>query len=412
MSTVAVRWQPTRLALALATCAGITVLAGAILGKIELLGFAAPLLGALAGGRQRQRPAGSLTVETRLQHPRCLEYDEVPLTVDAGANGPVDEISVSLPSPHVETSTRDGRTFMLRPGRWGRWSLQPRVAAYAHSGLAETTLTAERTELRVYPAAGTLAAMPRPADLPDRAGVHIGRRRGSGIEFAAVRPYQPGDLLRRINWTASARRGQLHVTDRLAEQAAEIVAVVDSFSDVPQPGGSTLDLGVHGATSVVQTALDRGDRAGVVALGGILRWVGPDVGERQFYRVADTLLEVRLDDAVVEPDLGRIPRPALPPRAAVVMFSPLLDRRALASVRDLRQRGCALVVVDTLRTAPPTGRDSRIDRIALRLWRLERRRVEANLTDLGIPVVRWPVGHLLDEVLGPLARRPLPGRTG
>ncbi|MFD2474785.1 DUF58 domain-containing protein [Amycolatopsis silviterrae] len=410
MNTVAAQWHPTRLALALATCAGLTVLAAAVLGKLELLAFAAPLLGALANS-PRESPAGSLAVDIALADERCLENDEVHLTVDVRPAVAVDDITVSLHSPAAEVSTQDGRTFTVRPRRWGRWSLRPRVTAYAFSGLVEANVPAGGRELRVYPRAVPPEVLPRPADLPDRVGVHIGRKRSSGIEFAAVRPYQPGDSLSRINWAISSRRGSLHVTDRIAEQAAEIVAVVDTFSDVAQPGASTLDLGVRGAASVVRAALRRGDRAGVVSLGGILRWIGPDVGERQYYRIADTVLEARLDDAVVQPDLARIPRPALPSRAAVVLFSPLLDKRALTSVHDVRQRGCPLVVVDTLRTEPPGEPGSRIDEIARRVWRLERRTVLSQLADVGVPVVAWADGRWLDDVLGPLARRPLPGRT-
>ncbi|MBN9743310.1 DUF58 domain-containing protein [Amycolatopsis sp. A1MSW2902] len=407
MNPVAVHWHPTRLALALATCSALALLAGAVFGDLALFGFAAPMLGALAFGRRRQAPAGSLAVQTALPHPRCVENDEVSLTVDVQAGG-VDETSVELRSRTIDSSTEDGRTFTLVPRRWGRRTLRPRVVCFAHSGLAETALLADGPELRVYPQAPAVEAVPRPADLPDRVGVHLGRKRGGGIEFAAVRPYQPGDRLTRVNWTASARRGELYVTDRIAEQAAEIVAVVDTFSDVAQPGASTLDLGVRGAASVARAALRRGDRAGVVSLGGILRWIGPDASERQFYRIADTVVESRLDDAVVEPDLSRIPRPALPPRAAVVLFSPLLDNRALTAVHDLRQRGCALVVVDTLRTEPPGGRR---ERTARRLWLLDRRRTLARLADLGIPVLGWNDGQWLDDVLGRLARRPLPGRT-
>lgn len=410
---MALHWRPTRLALALATCSAIGTTVAVIAGRVELLAFAAPLLGALAGGRRPGRPARSVLVRGTVPASRCFEGDDVRLTVDVRADaGTVDELSVSFPpSPWLSASTSDGREWTVRPRRWGRWSLRPHVTAHTNAGLLTASVSADVGELRVYPRPDALLAAPRAADLPDRAGVHTGRRRGGGTEFAAVRPFQPGDSLRQVNWPATARHGRLHVTVRLAEQAAEIVAVIDTFSDVPQPGRSTLDLAVHGATDLVRAALRRGDRAGVVALGGILRWIGPDIGERQFYRVAETVLECRLDDVVVEPDLTRIPRSALPPRAAVVVFSPLLDERTVGMLRDLRGRGCPVVVVDVLRTEPPVERRSRIDRLAVRMWRIERRGVVTALAWLDIPVVSWGTGQWLDEVLGPLSRRPLPGRT-
>jgi hypothetical protein len=42
-----------------------------------------------------------------------------------------------------------------------------------------------------------------------------------------------------------------------------------------------------------------------------------------------------------------------------------------------------------------------------RLWRLERRGLHRDLASVGIPVVPWAEWSTLDEVLYPLARRPL-----
>ena len=50
------------------------------------------------------------------------------------------------------------------------------------------------------------------------------------------------------------------------------------------------------------------------------------------------------------PDAGitRVPRAALPPGASVIAFSPLLDAEFVEVLRDLRQRGFPVVVVDVL----------------------------------------------------------------
>ena len=139
----------------------------------------------------------------------------------------------------------------------------------------------------------------------------------------------------------------------------------------------------------------------------MLRWLGPAPGERQFYRIAETILDLRYDSEVM-PDLGRIPRTALPPGTLVVVFSPLLDPRGFGALADLRQRGFPLIVVDTLRDEPPAG--PRPDpQLALRVWRLERAATRAALQALGIPVLRWETGAELDSILAPL-RTPPPRR--
>ena len=109
---------------------------------------------------------------------------------------------------------------------------------------------------------------------------------------------------------------------------------------------------MHGAAALVTAYLRVSDRAGLVVLGGMLRWLGPAAGDRQFYRIAEMMLAARYD-SFVTPDVGRIPRTALPPGTLVVVFSPLLDPRGFGAITDLRQRGFPLIVVDTLRDEPP-----------------------------------------------------------
>src|SRR5687767_14012664 len=41
---------------------------------------------------------------------------------------------------------------------------------------------------------------------------------GGGVELAQVRPYQPGDDVRRIDWNVTARTGEPHVRVHLAER--------------------------------------------------------------------------------------------------------------------------------------------------------------------------------------------------
>ncbi len=112
-------------------------------------------------------------------------------------------------------------------------------------------------------------------------------------------------------------------------------------------------------------------------------------------------------DSFVTPDVGRIPRTALPPGTLVVVFSPLLDPRGFGAITDLRQRGFPLIVVDTLRDEPrPAHRAAA--RLALRLWRLDRTATRSGLRSLGVPVLQWPESTELDGVLAPL-RQPPPG---
>jgi uncharacterized protein (DUF58 family) len=121
----------------------------------------------------------------------------------------------------------------------------------------------------------------------------------------------------------------LHVNQLAAERAAEIVAVIDAFTDIGPPGGSTLDRAVRGAAGIARAYTRAGDRVGVITLAEPLRWIPPGNGPVQFFRIAETVLDARSFQSYVLPDLTRIPRTVLPPSALVVLFSPLLDERAI-----------------------------------------------------------------------------------
>ena len=73
------------------------------------------------------------------------------------------------------------------------------------------------------------AASPHPIGL---VGQHPARRRGDGSEFESIRPFQPGDRLRRVQWRVSLRTGSLHVTSTVAEEDASVLLLVDSGVEV------------------------------------------------------------------------------------------------------------------------------------------------------------------------------------
>jgi uncharacterized protein (DUF58 family) len=124
----------------------------------------------------------------------------------------------------------------------------------------------------------------------------------------------------------------------------------------------------------------------------------------QFFRIVEMTFGIRFLSEV-NPDLTRVPRTALPPRSLVVLFTPLLDSRAIGAIADLRQRGVSLVVVDVLRHEPPPQRGSPASELAVRLWRLDRRALRASL---GVPVLDWDSGAGLDAALAPLQGRRVP----
>ncbi len=134
--------------------------------------------------------------------------------------------------------------------------------------------------------AESTAERPGPGPLPDallRAlEVSIGRRiggllagdyrstlHGDGTELAQVRPYVPGDDVRRIDWSVTARTGEPHVRVQLAERVLVTWLVLDTSPSM-QFGTADrrkADVGEGVAIAVGHVATRRGNRLGLVTFG-------------------------------------------------------------------------------------------------------------------------------------------------
>ena len=161
----------------------------------------------------------------------------------------------------------------------------------------------------------------------------------------------------------------------------------------------------RGAAQVVQSALRNGDRAGIVVLGGRRpRWLGADIGRRQFYRVLDAVLGV---GSGFETTTGTLAPPAaVPPGAIVVGFSTLLDTEFALALIDLRKRGHVVVAVDVLEGAPFEDEQ---DPLVARMWALQRSAMYRDMGAIGVDVVSWWGESTLDQVDASGARTPWSG---
>ena len=96
----------------------------------------------------------------------------------------------------------------------------------------------------MYPSVETLRALLVPLETQVFVGNQVSRTKGDGIEFADIRAWAPGDRTRRINWRATARRGELWVNEQSPERNTDVVLFLDTFTDAQSGGRGTLDLSV------------------------------------------------------------------------------------------------------------------------------------------------------------------------
>jgi uncharacterized protein (DUF58 family) len=101
-------------------------------------------------------------------------------------------------------------------------------------------------------------------------GDYLGLIPGHGTELGEARPYQPGDDVRRIDWSVTARTNEPHVRDTVADRELETTIVIDlsgsmAFGTVEH---EKRDLAVAAAGAVGLLASRGGNRTGAILLEG------------------------------------------------------------------------------------------------------------------------------------------------
>jgi uncharacterized protein (DUF58 family) len=253
--------------------------------------------------------------------------------------------------------------------------------------------------LKAYPRPESLSRILAPLETQAFTGSEVARVKGDGIEYADIREYVPGDRVRAINWRASARRGSLIVNERHPERNTDVVLFVDSFAELRSNDRSTLDDAVRAAATIAVRYLERRDRVGLVSYGGLLHWLRPGMGEMQRYRLIETLLETGIAPTYTWRDVSLIPVRVLPPKALVIALTPLLDARFTAALENLRARGFDLVVIEVEPVSLVEPGRTEIQRLAYRLWLLEREVLLSRLRRLNIGIAHWSHEVMLEAAM-------------
>ena len=398
---------------AYAVVAAAGFVAALALRRAELAAVVAPFALLVALGVRAQAPGLRAWVE--IDRERALEGDVLEVLVTLRAATAVDRVEVGLALPNgIEVA--EGRNpvalrlaadeerevaLLLRCTRWTAVELgEVQLRARDRIGLVRFEGRVDRRRpLRVYPTPEHLRRLISPAHTQAATGSEVAPLRAEGLEFADTRPFVSGDLVRSINWRATARRGSLIVNERHPERNADVVIFLDSFAEARGSDEGTLEQAVRTTATLAGRFLERRDRVGLVAFGGILRWLEPGGGLAQRYRLVDALLETGVEFSYAWKGVNVIPARTLPPRALVVAVTPLLDERSVTALLDLRGRGHDLVVLE-ISPEPylEPGRD-RSDLVALRLWRLQRADLRTRFERLGAAVATLDDRRTVEEAL-------------
>jgi uncharacterized protein (DUF58 family) len=432
----------------------VLLVAGVVTGRADLAVLATPFgLGTALALRYRPRRPPQPALATSQAH--VVEGDELGIDIGIGND---DEAAYDLVVIRREAASwltdhdadrplavtvggarRAKVTVRGEVARWGRHTFAPvQVHAVSADGLlVSRSTTSPALALKVFPRTDPFDAddaMPNAAGL---VGAHRSRRYGDGGELAGIRRFAPGDRLRRIDWRASLRTRELHVAQTLSDRDAELVLILDVLHEAggssERAGGSSGRAGGHRATGVTTPAalvhggpwtatvidttvraaagiaehyVGRGDRVRFLEYGGRNRALRAGTGRRHYLMALEWLLGVQSGEGPHDPTEGIFRRHLLPSAALLIVLTPFLDRRSVATVARLARSGRSVVAVDTLPASarPAGGRPGPWSDAAFRMWRLERQNTLAQLLEHGVPTVAWAGAGSLDQVLRDVSR--------
>ncbi|MGH2756098.1 MAG: DUF58 domain-containing protein [Actinomycetota bacterium] len=397
------------------------VFTGLLTGRVEFVAVSSPVVVAALAGLAASRPP-SLEGAVVVAADRCLEGDVVAITISITSASALSDVEVAVQVPDsfqnvdgsmrqvvsLEPGTAKTVTFPLRAVHWGSHLLglaAVRVMGPGRFAVWEGLFDG-RVPVKVFPRLERIERGLPPPETQVYSGNYVARSAGDGIEFSNVRPFEPGDRVRSVNWRVTTRRDRLHVNVFHPERNADVVVFLDTFGDYGSEQLGSLEVAVRGASGVVRHYLERKDRVGLVAFGGVLRWITVSMAHTQVYRIVDALLESQAHFSFAWKDVDLLPHGTLPPSALIVAFTPLVDRRATDAIRDLFARGFPVVVVDTMPEERVEAGDTPEERLAHRVWKLQRAALRSEFGSMGIPVLRWWETGALDAVFREISSFP------
>ena len=417
-------WRPTAALVRSVVIASSVLLVALALGRPDLLVLAAPF-GLAAALSLTHAPRSTPSTSARGADRWLHEGQSTRLQVVLESDDVLDQVTATLTPPaYVAAQPASGALsvtpgadgakleFAVSPRRWGQRSTGSAVVAattlwggyrWGPQRLPEASVIA-LPEARAFRSGET----PHPVGL---IGQNRSRRGGHGSEFFAIRPFQPGDRLRRVNWRTTLRTGRVHAVGTSAQEDSSVLVLLDAVTDVGASGGvdgaaSTLDVTVRAASALAAHHTRVGDRVALRVLGRTGQVLGPGSGVHHQRRFEELLAQVQ--PGWPEAMSARRLRLRIGAGSVVVVLTPLLTPDITTAMVTLSRRGLDVVCIDTLVDGilPETARDPRsAGALAWRLRLLEREIQRTEVSRRGIPVVSWHGPGSLDDVLRRLARR-------
>jgi uncharacterized protein (DUF58 family) len=244
-------------------------------------------------------------------------------------------------------------------------------------------------------------------------GIRSAKIRGGGAEFESLREYVPGDEYKKIDWSATARRGKLITRQYEAERSQNIVLLLDTGRTMQQPVQkmAKLDYVVNTALMLAYVAAASDDKVGMMTFDAEVRsYLPPSKSKAQVYQILENLynIEARLVETDY-PEAFQNLATRWRRRSLIVLFSDLVDPDSSAQILDaipmLEERHrvvCVTVsdpnIVAAANALPEVGAQVYTKAVALQVLQ-ERRQAITALKRRGVWTVDSPPQDLSADLI-------------
>jgi uncharacterized protein (DUF58 family) len=244
-------------------------------------------------------------------------------------------------------------------------------------------------------------------------GVKKIRKVGSSTEFEHIRPYVQGDDPRKVNWQATSRRGDLMVNNYQDERSQQVYCLIDKgrVMKMPFEGMSLLDYAINASLVLLNTAMIKGDKAGLITFSNQISNVVP--AERrptQMNKIMEVLYTQRTFYKESDYEiLYATAKLKITQRSLLILFTNFETiealNRQLFFLRKLASQHLLVVILfentemnELLESTPKTVEDIYIKTIAEK-FRLDKRLLVRELEQYGIHSILTTPGNLTVSVI-------------
>lgn len=151
--------------------------------------------------------------------------------------------------------------------------------------------------VKIYPnfAAITKYALFAMEDRLGQIGIKQLQRRGEGLDFHQLREYRAGDMLRQIDWNATARVKKLISKQYQDERDQQIVFLLDCGRRMwtQDDALSHFDHTLNAMLLLAYVALRQGDALGVMTFSSEQRWLSPRKGVSEINRILNSVYDLQ-----------------------------------------------------------------------------------------------------------------------